>query len=306
MFVSELLSNSISFDPKEEYDKFIEENPFMDVVIGFVIAVILYIVLSFLYRRLLRSLEDDLSPSALSTMKTLGRLGIVIICLIYLSTWIESSEIATALLGMSALLGTAIGFASQHTLGNLLAGIYLIFSKPFTVRDYVIFPDLKVEGIIRGINVNYTNVLTPSGVVVSIANQKILGTKIMNTKLEQEQTKDKKKKKDITQEEKDQSIQDIFISRFRSAEEEYLYPLTVQINADDFPFPKVKDIFHTVCDNFKDQTSTPPSWFIASRDRLAITIQINVVVRNPYTLLSLTSDVLAIFEDEWDKASAAK
>lgn len=39
--------------------------------------------------------------------------------------------------GVSALTGAAIGFASTQTVGNFLAGLYLMISKPFSVGDYV-------------------------------------------------------------------------------------------------------------------------------------------------------------------------
>ena len=40
-------------------------------------------------------------------------------------------------IGVSALSGAAIGFASVQTIGNLLAGFYIMVTKPFEVDDYV-------------------------------------------------------------------------------------------------------------------------------------------------------------------------
>ena len=59
-------------------------------------------------------------------------------------------------IGISALTGAAIGFASTQTVGNFLAGLYLMISKPFMVRDYVKIGD--VEGEVREITINYTKI----------------------------------------------------------------------------------------------------------------------------------------------------
>lgn len=64
------------------------------------------------------------------------------------------------LISVSALGGAAIGFASTQTLGNFLAGIYLMVSRPFMVNDYVRIGD--VEGEVREITVNYTKIYTPT------------------------------------------------------------------------------------------------------------------------------------------------
>ena len=63
-------------------------------------------------------------------------------------------------IGISALTGAAIGFASTQTVGNFLAGFYLMISRPFMVRDYVKIG--KVEGEVREITINYTKIYTPA------------------------------------------------------------------------------------------------------------------------------------------------
>jgi len=40
-------------------------------------------------------------------------------------------------IGVSALSGAAIGFASTQTIGNLLAGFCIMVTRPFEVDDYV-------------------------------------------------------------------------------------------------------------------------------------------------------------------------
>ena len=80
--------------------------------------------------------------------------------------------------GLSALTGAAIGFASTQTVGNFLAGLYLMISRPFMVRDYVKIGD--VEGEVREITINYTKIYTPTYNIMEIPNRKVLDSTILN------------------------------------------------------------------------------------------------------------------------------
>ncbi|NIN51808.1 MAG: mechanosensitive ion channel [Nitrososphaeria archaeon] len=80
--------------------------------------------------------------------------------------------------GLSALTGAAIGFASTQTLGNFLAGIYVMISRPFMVNDYVKIGNN--EGQVTEITVNYTELFTPTYSKVKIPNRKILDSIITN------------------------------------------------------------------------------------------------------------------------------
>lgn len=80
--------------------------------------------------------------------------------------------------GLSALTGAAIGFASTQTVGNFLAGLYIMISRPFMVRDYVKIGD--VEGEVREITINYTKIYTPTYNIMEIPNRKVLDSTILN------------------------------------------------------------------------------------------------------------------------------
>lgn len=82
------------------------------------------------------------------------------------------------LISVSALGGAAIGFASTQTMGNFLAGIYLMVSKPFRVNDYVRIGD--VEGEVREITVNYTKIYTPTFNIMEMPNRRVLDSVILN------------------------------------------------------------------------------------------------------------------------------
>lgn len=80
--------------------------------------------------------------------------------------------------GLSALTGAAIGFASTQTVGNFLAGLYIMISRPFMVNDYVRIGE--VEGEVREITINYTKIYTPTYAMTEIPNRRVLDSIIVN------------------------------------------------------------------------------------------------------------------------------
>ena len=82
------------------------------------------------------------------------------------------------ILSISAIGGAALGFASQKTLGNFLAGLFILSSRPFKVGDYVRLG--TVEGLVQEITINYTKVLTMNNSTVSVSNLQILDRDITN------------------------------------------------------------------------------------------------------------------------------
>jgi hypothetical protein len=90
------------------------------------------------------------------------------------------------IISISAIGGAALGFASQKTLGNLLAGLFLLSSRPFKVGDYVRLG--TVEGVVQEITLNYTKVLTLANSTVSVSNLQILDRDITNFAYEPEKT----------------------------------------------------------------------------------------------------------------------
>ena len=84
----------------------------------------------------------------------------------------------TWFVGSSALVGAALGFGSSQTINNLIAGLYVIISRPFMVKDYVKIGD--AEGQVEEISINYTKLYTPSFNLLAIPNTDIMNNKILN------------------------------------------------------------------------------------------------------------------------------
>jgi small-conductance mechanosensitive channel len=82
------------------------------------------------------------------------------------------------LISISAIGGAALGFASQKTIGNFVAGLFLLAARPFKVGDYVKIG--TVEGIAQEITLNYAKILTAGNNVVSISNLQMLDRDVTN------------------------------------------------------------------------------------------------------------------------------
>ncbi len=298
-----------AFDPDEEWNQLLDDYPWIDVAIKFMLVILLYISLRFIWRHSTKAFKEEIPPSSFSTLRTTGNVIIFLITLIALASLFQSSELATALIGVSALIGTAIGFASTHTIGNLMSGLYLIITKPFRVGDYIILPQENTEGIVQELGINYTEILTIQGNNVIIANRRIMSTRIVNTRIEEEDilagfevSKDDQEtiSSDATKEGVSRAVSGVFQS-FRAKirhRDEYLYPFVFSIG----PGPDhlvLKTVLDEVCDQYDAQTSEPMSWFLLDRNRLEVKYQMNVVVEDPYNFLSLIPAIRLAIEDNF-------
>ncbi len=110
--------------------------------------------------------------------------------LIRVSKWASAAVILSAILaqwgvtlgivsGILAIFGgTIIGFAAINTIGNALAGLIVMTSRPFEVGDRVFFNGQFAD--IVGIELIYTKMQTLDNVLVSVPNQELLKAEIDN------------------------------------------------------------------------------------------------------------------------------
>lgn len=82
-------------------------------------------------------------------------------------------------LGVTAVV---IGFAAQTTIGNLIAGMLVLISKPFRKGDYirVNITGGPIEGRIEEISFLRSRVLTNDGISISVPNTVMLAVPISN------------------------------------------------------------------------------------------------------------------------------
>jgi small conductance mechanosensitive channel len=87
--------------------------------------------------------------------------------------------VAGGLLASSAVLGIVVGFASQRTLGNFVAGLLIAFTQPVRLGDAVVIEG--TEGEVEEIGLIYTFVRTENGDRLVIPNEKLASDTIRNS-----------------------------------------------------------------------------------------------------------------------------
>ena len=84
----------------------------------------------------------------------------------------------TAMVASIGVAGVGIGLAMQGVLSNIVAGLTIIFTKPFLVGEYIEL--LEVHGQVATIEIFSTTLLHPDRSRVVIPNRKIVGEILHN------------------------------------------------------------------------------------------------------------------------------
>ena len=145
------------------------------IIIGVVIVCIIYLSLSRKITNLKEQarLEENIAFSLNRALKVISAL--IIVGIIVAQFGFDFSLVA----GFMALAGgTIIGFASMNTIGNAIAGIIVMVSKPFRIGDRICFNEQFADVI--AIDLIYTRLKTLDNVHISIPNQQLLTSEIEN------------------------------------------------------------------------------------------------------------------------------
>lgn len=157
------------------------ENPYLITIIWVIIIAIVATTVERLITRWLRKFvkRTEVPPEVSNGLILTERLIILVGAVVALLH--VGGVSADILVSFSALGGAAVGFASTRTIGNFIAGLFLLVTRPFRVGDYVRIDG--IEGIVQEITLNYAKVLTPSNTMVSISTQRILDRDVTNYRL---------------------------------------------------------------------------------------------------------------------------
>jgi MscS family membrane protein len=146
-----------------------------------IISLILIIVIAIVIERVITRYLSYFSKRAKLELNTANQLTLTFRILILIGALLAIGReglSADLLISISAVGGAALGFASQKTIGNFIAGLYLLAARPFKVGDYVKIG--TVEGIAQEITLNYAKVLTSGNTLVAVSNLQLLDRDITN------------------------------------------------------------------------------------------------------------------------------
>jgi small-conductance mechanosensitive channel len=149
------------------------------LVVGIVVA--LTLALARVIDR--RMVSRDRSAAALTRYRVLRRsITVAIVTFGLLSALLVIPQVralAGGLLASSAVLGLIIGFASQRTLGNFVAGLMIALTQPLRLGDWVEVDG--VEGTVEEISLIYTFIRTEDNARLVIPNEKLASDTIRNS-----------------------------------------------------------------------------------------------------------------------------
>src|ERR671935_1440256 len=130
-----------------------------------------------------RIARRDLPPEAITRYRVLRRSITTTIFFVGLLSALlvipQVRAVAGGLLASSAVVGIVVGFASQRTLGNFVAGLLIAFTQPVRLGDEVIVED--IAGTVEEIGLIYTFVRTENGDRLVIPNEKLASDTIRNS-----------------------------------------------------------------------------------------------------------------------------
>jgi hypothetical protein len=197
--------------------------------------------------------------------------------------------LATTVIGSSSLLlGTAVGLAVGQAVRNIVAGIYVMFTNPFNVRDYVRIGDS--EGIVLEISMNYTKIRQADGSIALIPNNSVLSSTVENFRFKQKHRDSKRGK----------SSDEGSIPRrlLRTISSSVIDPLSLIQYSFRMAFPRTDDIvsydkaFDLVCERWADRFGFPPVYALADVTHVAFSYAFTIFVDDAQKLLEFKSDFM--------------
>ena len=155
-------------------------HPWYRLIVAGVVMVATVVLARMIDRRIARR---DLPPEAITRYRVLRRSITTTIMFVGLLSALlvipQVRAVAGGLLASSAVIGIVIGFASQRTLGNFVAGLLIAFNQPLRLGDNVVIDN--TEGTVEEIGLIYTFVRTENGDRLVIPNEKLASDTIRNS-----------------------------------------------------------------------------------------------------------------------------
>jgi small-conductance mechanosensitive channel len=125
----------------------------------------------------------DLAPEAVTRYRVLRRSIVTAIVFVgFMSSLLvipQVRAIAGGVLASSAVVGLVIGFASQRTIGNVVAGILIAITQPLRLGDQVEVQG--GQGVVEEIGLTYTWIRTRDNDRLVVPNEKLASDTIRNS-----------------------------------------------------------------------------------------------------------------------------
>jgi small conductance mechanosensitive channel len=125
--------------------------------------------------------RHQLAPGSVTRYRVLRRTLVATIIFVVIP---QVRAIAGGVLASSAVIGLVIGFASQRTIGNAVAGVLIAISQPLRLGDEVEVQG--VQGTVEEIGLSYTWIRTRDNDRLVVPNEKLASDTIRNSTIRSE------------------------------------------------------------------------------------------------------------------------
>jgi small-conductance mechanosensitive channel len=137
-----------------------------------------------------RIARRTLAPEVVTRYRVLRRTVFVAIVFVGLISALlvvpQVRAVAGGVLASSAVIGLVIGFASQRTIGNAVAGILIAVTQPLRLGDEVEVQGTK--GVVEEIGLTYTWIRTRDNDRLVVPNEKLASDTIRNSTIRSPET----------------------------------------------------------------------------------------------------------------------
>jgi hypothetical protein len=248
-----------------------------------------------------RYFKAGFSPTSLNTLKLVIRI-IFIAAGLSVTVGILTSSVFNVIIdpawfiSISALVGTAIGLGSAQALGNIIAGFYILASRPFKIEDYVQIGE--EEGIIKEINLTYSRIKLLDGTIQLIPNSKVITSEIKNFKIRQS------KLLELLGEEpgnKEKALVDHIKSLVKEEETWFRYAFNIQFKIDT-SLSTIRKVSAKVANKWASKFQIPPRFSYNESDAFRHYFTFVLIVKNPYLILDNKSKFSEDIMEELEKS----
>ena len=223
-----------------------------------VILVIRWILQLIISKPLRRS--EKIPLDILNALKVLLNVGAAT-AILYIFVFLFESPLEEIVI-VSAFLGAIISFGSVQTLSNFLAGLYIIFTNPFGVNDFVAL-GTEIRGQVVEISLNYTKIRTVNNIYHYIPNQNFLTTNMIIYKQKVERRIGRREAQDLQE-------QQSRIGKFKTFAldliEEEVVRYTFNWGAPFGDLKTTKQKIQEVCDIYAGIFGYKPEFFLYNLD----------------------------------------
>lgn len=155
---------------------FIGEITFGNLFAAIIIIIATYIIGKFLSTLVLRILAGKVDPNNSTFLVKLVKWVIYFIGFLIASPFLHID--LSGLMVAGGVVAVALGFASQNTLSNFVAGVLLMFERPVALGDNISVNG--TEGYVQEIGLLSTTIRTYEGIFVRIPNDSMFSSDITN------------------------------------------------------------------------------------------------------------------------------